>query len=428
MKRVLILAYDYPPYPSIAGQRPASWYRYFKEFGIEPVVVTRHWDVEFKNHIDCFRESKNQTVTTTIDEKGTIIRVPYRQNVRDKMLTQLGERRFVLVRKVFSFLLENLKFHSFLFDNRYGIYDAARKALAEQRFDAIIATAEPFILFRYAQLLSKEFGVPWIADYRDLWSSDLINPPKSWIDKVHWGWLERKIVSGAALMTTASPSYKPDLERFFPGKKVEVIYNGYDDDTLESLPEIPQDEQTFRIAYAGTIYPFQHVETFLAGFHAFIREEQATNARIAFYGIRFYPEQVQRITSFHPSLAPYFEFTGKISYSETLMNLKKASVLLLLGSQGKLAAKTFDYLALQRMILLTPNDHSVMERIVKDSRGGIVCESAEEVCAALVRCYREHKVKGKVEHRSVSFEEYSRRQQAKKLAAYLSALQKKKSY
>src|SRR5262249_45098538 len=144
----------------------------------------------------------------------------------------------------------------FYFDNRSNIYTEARKVLSENRYDAIIATGEPFILFRYARLLSKEFDVPWIADYRDGWSTDRINPPKSIAEKLvirHARYLEKKLVEDAAMITTASPTYKNDLQKLFPAKHIEVVYNGFDNDTVQALPEIEQDKQTFRIAYAGTI-------------------------------------------------------------------------------------------------------------------------------------------------------------------------------
>ncbi len=34
MKRLLILAYDFPPYVSVGGLRPYAWYKYLKEFGV----------------------------------------------------------------------------------------------------------------------------------------------------------------------------------------------------------------------------------------------------------------------------------------------------------------------------------------------------------------------------------------------------------
>ncbi len=34
MKKLLILAYDFPPYVSVGGLRPYAWYRYLKEYGV----------------------------------------------------------------------------------------------------------------------------------------------------------------------------------------------------------------------------------------------------------------------------------------------------------------------------------------------------------------------------------------------------------
>jgi glycosyltransferase involved in cell wall biosynthesis len=52
MKKVLILAYDFPPYVSVGGLRPYSWYKYFHEFGLYPIVVTRQWGNKYGNHLD----------------------------------------------------------------------------------------------------------------------------------------------------------------------------------------------------------------------------------------------------------------------------------------------------------------------------------------------------------------------------------------
>jgi hypothetical protein len=46
MKKLLILAYDFPPYVSVGGLRPYNWFKYLKEFGVEPIVVTRQWGNE----------------------------------------------------------------------------------------------------------------------------------------------------------------------------------------------------------------------------------------------------------------------------------------------------------------------------------------------------------------------------------------------
>ena len=53
MKKVLILANDFPPYVSVGGLRQYSWYDYFHKFGIYPIVVNRQCSHKHKKHLDC---------------------------------------------------------------------------------------------------------------------------------------------------------------------------------------------------------------------------------------------------------------------------------------------------------------------------------------------------------------------------------------
>ncbi len=41
MKKVLIIAYDFPPLNSVGAKRPYSWYKYFKKYNVYPIVITR---------------------------------------------------------------------------------------------------------------------------------------------------------------------------------------------------------------------------------------------------------------------------------------------------------------------------------------------------------------------------------------------------
>ena len=90
MKKVLILAYDFPPHNTIGGQRPYSWYLYFKELGIEPIIVTRHWDIDINGPEDCYLPSLNRNVTVEKSELGTIIRAPFTPLQRDRLIGQTG--------------------------------------------------------------------------------------------------------------------------------------------------------------------------------------------------------------------------------------------------------------------------------------------------------------------------------------------------
>mgnify|MGYP001445437583 FL=1 len=74
-KKVLILAYDFPPYNSIGAQRPYSWLKYFNEFGFQPIIVTRHWD-EIRDEEDYYKASKKQFFETP---KLLLLRVVLRE-------------------------------------------------------------------------------------------------------------------------------------------------------------------------------------------------------------------------------------------------------------------------------------------------------------------------------------------------------------
>jgi glycosyltransferase involved in cell wall biosynthesis len=237
MKRVLILAYDFPPHNSIGGQRPYSWYRYFKTFDIEPIVITRHWDADINGPEDCYLASINRKCTKEETEYGTIIRTPFTPLLRDRLIKKKG-KILTLIRKgltVWQMMTEHSLTSS---DSRHPIYVAAKDFLRENKVDAIIASGEPFILFTHAFRLSKKFNTPWVADYRDGWSTNyhlsesVIN---RWIQKnIHLP-IEQKMVSSAALITTAAPAISADVNNLIEGKKIEVIYNGYFEEKFKTV-------------------------------------------------------------------------------------------------------------------------------------------------------------------------------------------------
>ena len=73
---VLILAYDFPPYVSVGALRPYNWYKYFREFGIYPVVITRQWGNEYGNQLDYVSASSSTETVFENTEYGTVIRTP----------------------------------------------------------------------------------------------------------------------------------------------------------------------------------------------------------------------------------------------------------------------------------------------------------------------------------------------------------------
>lgn len=418
MKKVLVLAYDFPPYNSIGGQRPYGWFKYLKEFGYEPIVVTRHWDNDIKNSIDYVKPSKNKSISKEKFENGIVYKAPFFANYRDKLIFKFGLEKYILLRKSLSFFYQIFEFVSFKFDNKSSLFFLAREVIKEHKIDYIIATGEPFILFKYASILSKQNNIPWIADYRDGWST---NYNRSKWEQLYYSKIEKKILSGASLVTASSMEFAEQLQKFL-NKKVAVVLNGFFEEKFTNL-DLSQKQSKFIVSFAGTLYPYQPIEIIAQGVSMFLSKER-TDVLVRFIGVKFYPEQVARIKKAFGTMNTIIEFTERIPHDETIKLLNESSVLLLPASAGhpQIYAKVFDYLALRKNILLCQSDEGSLKQIISETHSGVICNSANEVAEAFEKMYVEWKSKGSVSCNSKNIEKYSRRNQTKVLAEILHGL------
>ena len=261
MKKVLILAYEFPPYGSVAGLRPNSWYKYMKDFDIYPIVITRQWNNMYGNSFDYVAKSEYPYPLVEETSHGTIIRVGYKPNLSNRLLIKYGEKRFKLLRKIVTLFYEITQYYIPVGAKR-NVYKAARKYMSKYQPEAIIATGDPFILFRYASKLSDEFNIPWIADYRDAWSNDIsINKNRiwSWFNRIQ----EKRYVSKANMITTVSDFIAHYIRKVNP-KEVKIIPNGYDGEVLnKTLNVIPRND-VLSICFVGTIYKWNPINAFLS--------------------------------------------------------------------------------------------------------------------------------------------------------------------
>jgi len=392
--RLLILAYDFPPNGSIGGQRPYSWFKYLKEFGIHPVVVTRHWDTVMTPE-DIIRPCGSE-VTITESDEGTLIRVPFRPNLRDRMLLRFGER-FLFIRKLLSLWFMVAQYFIPWADNRRNILATAQDYLKANACVAIIATGEPFILFRYAQVLSNEFSIPWVADYRDGWSTDytLLSSDSrldTIISRLFYRPIEQSILRSCDHITCASPALKRELGQLHTQANISVVYNGYFPELFDDLPKYTaQPDAPFVIAYSGTLYSYQMLELFIDGASLFINERQITpqDFKLLFIGMEFQDVSHGRLVSCAHSILPFIETTPRLTAIETIDRLNESDAFLLLANRhfSPVPAKLFDYLALGKPVLMCENDRAIVEDILTSSQLGLIADTPQEVCAHIGLLY-----------------------------------------
>lgn len=435
--KVLILAYDFPPFVSVGGLRPFGWYRYLGRYGVEPVVVTRQWGNHYGDERDYICPSPTAEVEVEESSQGTIIRTPYRPTLSNRMMLRFGPHRFSLLRRTLSAFHEIGQYYIPV-GTRIGLYRAAHEHLSTRGADAIVATGEPFVLFRYASLLSRKFGIPWIGDYRDPWSQDKRRARpglgRRWTETV-----ERRSTAGASALVAVSPAVGKLLHELHGGKRIEVIPNGYDPDAMATATNIPQGHDRLRIAFTGTIYDWHPVESVFRVLEGFLASRASPDVELQMVGLhRRGP--VEELARRFPTLASHITFVPRLSNDEMARKLARANLFLLFNNYADIGTKVYDYLALRRRILLcysddpeaqilrsrhyhlefpAGTDDRALERIVRKTESGVVVRDAAHLGRVLEETHREFRQRGAVACSSVGVEQYSRAGQTELMANLL---------
>jgi len=435
MKKVLILAYDFPPYVSVGGLRPYSWYKYLKEYNVHPVVVTRQWENTFGNHLDYISASRSMKTIFEENEFGTLIKTAYKPNLSNKLLLKHGSGNFKIIRKINTLFYEFFQW-LFLCGPKSNLYFAANDYLKSNHVDLIIASGDPFILFRYASLLSIRYNLPWIADYRDPWSQDM-NLHKKIFLKFLYRHFEQKIVSNASLITTVSEFVVNQISELIENKKIEVLPNGFDSETINKTKAISQQSNFLTISIAGSIFIWHPIERFLCTLSEYLLENNEARITLKFYGLNIEGRIRNLISNKYKNLENNTFFTNKIPYHELLENLARDNVMLLFNYYSYMGTKIYDYIGLKRLIILCfsddqealllknkyfniveSNNHSnqLQSDLIKETNSGIIIKDSNHLKVVLNELLIEYSTSGKISCNSINVDEYSRQHQVKNLA------------
>lgn len=442
MIRVLILAYDFPPYVSVGGLRPYHWYKNFRKFGLDPVVVTRQWGNTFGSALDYVAPGYSEQVLMEETEFGKVLYSPYHPSLSHRLLLKYGDTRYKLVRKCLSGFYEILQYLLPIGTKR-ELYKAAFDYLSKNKVDVIIATGEPFVLFHYAKRLSKRFKVPWVADYRDPWS----NPwrKKNGLYHKFNQWVEKRTVGSASLISTVSTFVERQIRQQVPMGNFCIAPNGYDEEVLANLHASKQNAEVFQMAFVGTIYDWHPLEIVMKTLNDWADFYPQRKIEVHFYGTNCNKEIIHNTTNYFPLLKEVVKVHPKLSNQSVLKCMSKHNLLLLFNDYAIIGTKIYDYLALKRKIVLCfsndPGAHVLKEKyyslenygasetlqedLIRATNSGIIVENAEHLLHTLNDLYAEHEQTGQIACESSGVEAYSRILQVEQLAEALKTVTQK---
>ncbi|MEI7595846.1 MAG: polysaccharide deacetylase family protein [Bacteroidota bacterium] len=392
MKKILILSYFFPPSTFAGGYRVYAWAKYFKKFGLFPVIITRKWDKASSGSFKDMARTVGGEVEHVVNEDYEVYYLPYNGSLRDELLIKYADTKFVWFRKFLTAIEQLFQLVTNFVIPFSNIYSFAKELLTnDNNFCFVIATGKPYILFKFAYLLNKKFKIPWVADYRDEWNSSQWTKDYNFFQKLMFpieSYFEKKWVKTASFVTSVSEQWTSSVSAFVH-KEGKLVMNGYDSD--EYILTDNYLNERFTIVYNGTLYPSQPIEPFVEGFKLFADSvKHKTQALLYFPGLATEEYMAEKVRNLLLGYEDYYMITARMPKKDVISLQMSAHALLMVGhatKKGTHSSKIFEYLACKKPIILCPSDHDVLEQLIIDTKSGFVCNSKEEVFDLLSSLY-----------------------------------------
>jgi glycosyltransferase involved in cell wall biosynthesis len=358
MKRVLIIAYYWPPNAGVGVYRWLKFTKYLPQFGWQPVVYTpanpemQAVDVDLENEIP----PKAEVIKAPITEPYSWYKrfTGKKQDERLQTAFLREEAGPTWKENAANWLRSNF----FIPDARVWWVKPSVKRLERylkvHPVDVIVTTGSPHSLHLIGRELKRRTGIPWLADFRDPWTNvDYYGQLKlmKWADRKQHD-LERAVLTEADKVLTVSWHWAEEL-RALGARKVEVITNGYDPDDLPVPPE-PVDER-WSLVHVGSITATRDVPELWNALAERVISDAEFRSRFVLRFIGGVDHSVLRSLE-SAGLLDHVERIGQVGHAEAIRHMQRARVLLLPVNDtpnvmGFLPAKVFEYLSVQRPIL-----------------------------------------------------------------------------
>jgi len=359
MKKVLFIAYNFPPLAGGGTFRSLKFVKYLPEFGWLPTVITTNT----KNYW-----AYDEELLKEVPPEVKIIRV----SEIDPFYLQLFLSKIGLGK-----LYQKIKDRFFIPDEKIGwipfAYRKAARELKRQQYDLIFSTSPTPCANIIALKLKKKFGIPWVVDYRDLWT---LNPEYSFLKNSkrfkRESQTERIISQLCNFQVHVTKGNLNSIHNYFnlDMKHLKLIYNGYDTST-KVIPIEKKQKDYLKFVYTGTFYGIRNPISILNA----ISEIAKTEPEIA-YSLHFQfigksdTDIINKATSL--GISKLISHTNYLARSKIDKIYQKTDVSVLIipcGQSHILTSKIFDYLQIKKPILAIISNGEAKEILQKSNLG-----------------------------------------------------------
>lgn len=431
MKRVLVIAYHFPPGGGPGVQRVLKHVTYLRQAGWEPVVLTVE-DGDFPAR----DESLLAKVPTDVPVHRVPIYEPYKlyrkflgkgNSAIDVNVNKTGDQR----RGFKESIAEWIRATVFIPDARVAwLLTAVRKGVdlcKKYDVDAIYSSSPPYTCALIARAVKRRTGLPWVAGFRDPWT-DFLTTPKRWflpaaIDRS----LERSVFREADGVECAWTGIIDDALRKYPDLdrgKFEHIPNGYDSADFPNVQYVPN--QVFTITYTGSMYGRRTPKAFLGALELLAKADTLKPSEICLQFIGRFGDEVHDMMDrsiFSESILRL----GYVPHSQSIAFVMKSEASLLIVDDAKESAeivpgKVYEYLGIGRPIIAIAPKGSAIEELITRTNSGMCAPSTDllaisRIIGTLLDRWRDGTPLTQPDTKTI--EQYERRNSAQQLATLL---------
>jgi glycosyltransferase involved in cell wall biosynthesis len=358
INKVLVIAYYYPPMGLSGVQRTLKFTKYLKDYNWEVTVITTEGTGYYAHDTSMLKEAEEAGVRI-IRTSGKDINSLLKKRGTIKMPAEI-------IRKMFSRLSNTI----FIPDNKISWANKAwkkgRELLQKEKFDVIFISGPPFSTFITGRKLKKEFDIPLVIDYRDLWYGNQFIFYATPFHKMMHKKMEYQVLKTADKIISTNRKMKELIMKNFKFLSFEDIYiipHGFDPSDFEQKFVSHKTNNKLWITYSGLFYEFITPKYFLKGFKklSIERPDIAQNMELHFIG--FLRNENRRLIR-KLDLQEYVKEYGYLDHDKSIVKILSCDVLWMMIGKGKNAdtissSKLYEYFGTRKPIIACVPEGSI---------------------------------------------------------------------
>jgi glycosyltransferase involved in cell wall biosynthesis len=441
VRKVLMVAYTFPPMGGSGVQRTVKFAKYLPEFGWHPVILTvsnpslREADVSLLEELpidlpvyrtpdgnlpDLLRRTARKIGLISSDGRhaektgsdSSILSPPAKSQSR----TALSRFADVWLQIPDQFI--------------YWLPTALRVGLrVVKQCDVIYSTSDPFTDHIVAVLLHALSGKPWVADFRDPWTQYVTY--QRWSSRLRSRvdvFFEKRLLKIPDVVSVTCAATAKSFQEICPSlpkDKFIEITNGFD---AEDFQLVCSPFDRFTIAYTGRFHGKKNTShSFLRALGELRREcpELVAEIQVLFAGM--FEEECRTLLK-QWDLEEMARPLGYVSHRKSVELLLKSHVLLLTlndepGVNLTYPGKLFEYLAAEKTILALVPAGATAD-LIRDMEAGLVIapDDIEAIKRAVLDLYGRYKRGETLPRTRANLQRFERRTLTERLAQCLDGL------